>query len=93
MNHITLEPIDAVRPSTYNPRSAVAERLGQLDGERRVGIARALHIATDCTDADIDVDRIGAVHDLDDDATLRRPAGRTLDLVDDDRHLATRRPE
>jgi len=26
--NITLEPIDAVRPSTYNPRSAVAERLG-----------------------------------------------------------------
>ncbi len=28
---ITLEPIDAVRPSTYNPRSAVAERLDLIE--------------------------------------------------------------
>jgi len=28
---ITLEPIDAIRPSTYNPRSAVAERLDLIE--------------------------------------------------------------
>jgi len=31
MNNISLEPIDAVRPSTYNPRSAVAERLDLIE--------------------------------------------------------------
>ena len=29
--NITLEPIDAVRPSTYNPRSAVPERLDLIE--------------------------------------------------------------
>jgi hypothetical protein len=29
--NITLEPIDGVRPSTYNPRSAVAERLDLIE--------------------------------------------------------------